>query len=56
MKNIKACLSNKTDNWRTPKKIYNQYIECGYIDTFPYEANYDEFKKENLPMYRTYEQ
>ena len=45
-KNIKACLSSNTDDWKTPKKIYDQFIETGYIDCFPYKAQYDEFKKE----------
>lgn len=45
-KNIKACLSHNTDEWRTPKKMYEDYMKNGYIDCFPYKANYDEFKKE----------
>lgn len=46
MKNKKACFSKNTDDWKTPTKIYNEYMECGYIDTFPYKAEYDEFEKE----------
>lgn len=44
--NIKACLMHNSDDWKTPSKIYKQFMDCGYIDCFPYKADYDEFKKE----------
>ena len=43
--NLKGCFSKETDNWKTPSNLYNFFIECGYIDTFPYKAEYDEFEK-----------
>ena len=42
--NIKACLTHKTDNWQSPKYIYEHFMKRGYIDLFPYKANYDQFK------------
>lgn len=44
MKNIKACLSHNTDNWRTPSWLYSQIVyDFGYKDLFPYMADYDQF-------------
>ena len=45
IKDIKACLSHKTDNWRTPNDLYNAVKELGYYDTFPYECEYNEFDR-----------
>lgn len=42
MKDIRACLSHLTDDWKTPSDLYNAFIEKGYIDCFPYHSNYDE--------------
>lgn len=38
--------SKKTDNWKTPTNIYNRYMKAGYIDCFPYQAEYNEFEKD----------
>jgi len=42
-KNIKACLSHNTDNWRTPSFIYNHFINKGYRDLFEYESSYNQY-------------
>ena len=42
--NTKGIFSHASDNWRTPKDIYDCFIAHGFIDCFKYEANYDEFK------------
>lgn len=34
--------SKNTDNWRTPTKIYEAFIEKNYIDCFKYEAKENE--------------
>lgn len=43
MKNIKACLSHQTVNWRTPSFIYNHFISKGYKDLFPYMCSYNQY-------------
>lgn len=40
-----ACFSHNTDDWRTPSDLYHLYIDAGFIDCFPYKADYDEFKR-----------
>lgn len=42
--NTKGLFSHASDNWRTPKDIYDCFMSHGFIDCFKYEANYDEFK------------
>lgn len=42
--NLKGCFSKKTDDWRTPSDLYHKYIDNGFIDCFPFMADYDEFK------------
>lgn len=44
MKDIKACLSHKTDDWKTPKKLYDPIMKNGYIDTFKYQSENDELE------------
>lgn len=63
MKDLKVMYSKHTDNWKTPSKLYNFFMESGFIDTFPYMSKYDEFEKnyfnENLfinPPYSKLEQ
>lgn len=44
MKNIDACLSHKSDDWRTPSDLYDYLINHeGFIDCFPYKSEIDEF-------------
>ena len=43
--NLKGCYSKASDNWRTPSPIYEKFINNGYIDCFPFLADYDEFQK-----------
>ena len=33
--NLKGCFSRESDNWETPKEIYNYYISRGYYDPCP---------------------
>lgn len=44
-RNIEACLSKKTDNWKTPTNIYEMFMKAGYKDTFIYESKYNEFER-----------
>ncbi len=44
-KKLKLMFTKNTDDWKTPKEIYENYMKHEYIDCFPYQANYDEFKK-----------
>lgn len=47
MKNIDACLSHKSDDWRTPSDLYDFMINHeGFIDCFPYQSDIDEFTLE----------
>ena len=41
MKDIKGCLSHNTDDWSTPSKLYNAFMDQGYIDPCPLNANFD---------------
>lgn len=43
MSNIKACLSHNHDDWKTPQKLYAYFVQNGYIDCFPYLADYNEY-------------
>lgn len=43
--NINACFLQTTDNWKTPSKLMEALKEHGWIDTFPYMCDYDEFLK-----------
>lgn len=54
-KNIKACLTSNTDDWKTPSKMYEFFInKCGFIDTFKYHDTENQFNKiyynENIYM------
>lgn len=44
MKNIKGCLLHNSDDWKTPKKLYDPLIELGFLDCFPYKATYNELE------------
>ena len=35
MKNIKACLSHNSDEWATPKELYNAFMKNGCYDPCP---------------------
>ena len=45
-KNIKACLSHKTDDWKTPLKIYSSFMKKGFIDCFPYCSTFDQMERQ----------
>ena len=38
---IKACLTNKSDLWKTPKFIYDCFIKKGYFDPCPENPKFD---------------
>lgn len=38
---IKACLTHKTDNWATPKKIYDHFMKINYFDPCPLNAKFN---------------
>lgn len=45
MKNIKACFSKETDNWKTPTELYNAFINKEYIDCFKYKDKENQYIK-----------
>lgn len=50
---IQACLSHKSDEWATPKKIYDYFInDLGCFDPYPMERDFDglqiEWKENNF--------
>ena len=42
----KILFSRKSDNWRTPKVLYDEYIKEGFFDPCPYNSNFDGLKIE----------
>lgn len=45
MKNrLKGCMMHETDNWKTPKKMYNYYMKQKYIDCFKYNSTENEYE------------
>ena len=44
MANLKGCFLSNTDDWQTPKEIYNYFISKGYIDPCPYKSEVDNLK------------
>ena len=46
MADLKGCFLHNTDNWQTPKEIYNYFIEKGYIDPCPYMSKVDNLKND----------
>lgn len=40
--NLKGCYSHESDNWKTPKKLYEAFMNKGYIDCFKYQSHEDE--------------
>ena len=45
--NLKGWYSRETDNWETPKSIYNWFVrELGYYDPCPLNATEDGLSKE----------
>lgn len=41
-----ALLSKKTDDWKTPKYIYDQVLELGMFDPCPFQSAEDGLQKE----------
>ena len=43
---------SKTDDWRTPSKIYRKFMKMGYFDPCPYKSSFDglaiEWKERNF--------
>lgn len=48
----KVLFSKNSDNWRTPKVIYEYYMKLGFYDPCPYESEFDglqiEWKEKNF--------
>ena len=48
----KILFSKKSDNWKTPEKVYKAFIELGYFDPCPLNSKFNgleiEWKKENF--------
>lgn len=38
---IEGCLSHKSDDWKTPKKIYDRFVSLGYFDPCPFQSETD---------------
>lgn len=36
--------SKKSDNWKTPTLLYNEYMSLGYFDPCPLNSNFDGLK------------
>lgn len=45
MANIKGCFSHKTDDWATPKKLYDYFMSRDYIDPCPLYSKEDNLNK-----------
>lgn len=37
--------SSKSDNWRTPSKLYDSFMKKDFIDCFPFRCNLKEFNQ-----------
>lgn len=40
-KTIDVMFSKKSDHWRTPKELYERFMDGGYVDPCPFESEYD---------------
>lgn len=51
--NIKACMSHKTDEWKTPTDLFNYFMNRGYRDLFSYKMQKNQFEilYENEKLY-----
>lgn len=43
--NIKGCFSHKSDDWSTPKELYEYIMSKGYIDPCPLHSEEDNLNK-----------
>ena len=46
MSNLKGCYSHKSDDWKTPSDLFNEFMNDGFIDCFQFNSSFDEFEKE----------
>ncbi len=51
---MKVLTSKKSDHWSTPAKLYNWYIERGYIDPCPLHCKIDALTKKDWPIRAKY--
>lgn len=53
MKDIKGCLSHNTDHWSTPSNLYKAFMDQGYIDPCPLNADFDGLQRtyKNTKLY-----
>ena len=42
----KILFSKKSDNWATPKIMYQEYVNKGFFDPCPLNSNFDALKIE----------
>lgn len=42
-KNISACLSSKSDEWRTPSNLYTYFMNNGFVDLFPFGSKQNQY-------------
>lgn len=40
-KTLDVMFSKKSDNWATPKEIYNRFMDAGYVDPCPLNSEFD---------------
>lgn len=43
---ITVMYSKKTDDWKTPSKLYKYFMDHGYVDVCPFQASEDYLLKE----------
>ena len=44
--NLKGCFSRESDNWETPKEIYNYFMKKGYYDPCPLNSKENGLEKD----------
>lgn len=46
MKNIEACLSHNSDDWKTPTDLYDTFMKLNFIDTFKFQSTENELEND----------
>ena len=44
MSNLKGCFSSASDDWRTPSKIFAEFMRAGFVDCFKFQSKEDELQ------------
>ena len=42
---IDGCMLHRTDDWKTPKLLYDTFMKLGFVDCFPFQSEENEFEK-----------